>query len=179
MLDLNILPFARYAGQEYPDLMGLHVAEPPRNAARGRATDRLVLYLVMTGNAPLPPAKQTQLLESLAKLYFSTSGTATSAMRTVAEQLNELLLQRNLNMANSGRQGMGVLTQVVIRENQVYLAHSGPNHAYLIAAGGAEYFFDAEMESASLGQGRIAPVAYHHASLQANDTLFLAAQAAP
>lgn len=182
MLDLNILPFARYAGQEYPDLMGLHVAEPPRSAARGRAVDRLVLYLVMTGNAPLSPAKQAQLLESLAKLYFATSGTATSAMRTVAEQLNTLLLNRNLRIANSGQQGMGILTQVVIREDaasstaQVYLAHSGPNHAYLIASDGTQHFFDDELESTGLGQGRVAPVAYHQASLHANDSLILAVQ---
>ena len=176
LLDLNLLPVARYAGQEYPDLLGLYVTEPPRRTARGRAADRLVLYLAMSGNAPLAPAKQNQLLENLAKLYYATSGTATSALRAVAEQLNDLLWKRNLRNVNSGHQGVGVLVQAVLRENQLFLALCGPAHAYLIAENETQYYYDAEMDSQALGQGRLVPIVYHPASLQANDTLLLAAQ---
>lgn len=182
-LDINILPYARYAGLEYPQgnpsLMGLHVAEPRRGAARGRTYDRLILYLVITGNAPLAPAKQAQLLENLAKLYFSTSGTATSAMRAVAEQVNELLLQRNLRLSSSGRQGIGNLVQVVMRDNQVFLANSGSGHVFIITADAIRYFFDAELEATLLGQGRLTPLTFHQVSLSANDTLILAQQPSP
>jgi len=178
-LDLNLLTVARYAGQEYPQLLGLHVSEPPRHAARGRTSDRIILYLATLGNAPLPPGKQEKALADLAKLYFNTPGSATAAMRAVADELNKLLLERNLQISNSSRQGLGLLTQVVLRGEQLYLALSGPVHAFLITASETRDFYDLETADRSLGQGRATPISYFQTSLQANDTLLLAAQPSP
>jgi hypothetical protein len=178
-LDLNLLPVARYAGQEYPELLGLHAAEPPRHSARGRGADRLVFYLAMTGNAPLPPGKRDQVLADLAKLYYATPGSVTTALRVVADELNRLLLERNLRITSSGRQGMGLFTQFVLRDQQVYLAMSGPLQAILITSGEARYFRDAEMTDRCLGQGRATPLSFFQTGLQVNDTLILASQPSP
>jgi hypothetical protein len=172
--DFTLVPLARNAESEAPQLLGLYTADPPRRCARGRAADRLILYLVMTGNAPFTPPKQSQLLENLAKLFYATSGSATSGMRAVAEQLNELLWKRNLRLASSNHHGMGVLTQVVLRESQAYLAVSGKTQVYLITAHETQHFVDASLQS--LGLGRATPLAYYQATLQPNDTFLLAAQ---
>jgi hypothetical protein len=177
-LDLSLIPVARYAGQDYPDLLCLHAAAPPRRAARGREVDRLILYLAMAGNAPLPPGKQDELLAGLAKLYYATPGSATSAMRKVAEELNSSLLERNLRLANSSRQELGVLTQVVLRGQQLFVAQSGPAHAFLIAADEVSHFHDPEMADRGEGQSRVASISFFQAELQPNDTLLLAAQPA-
>jgi hypothetical protein len=71
--DLNLLPVARLAGGDHPELLGLHFAEAPRRPARGRDGDRLILYLVVAGNAPLPPAQRT-VPAHLAKLYDTRVG---------------------------------------------------------------------------------------------------------
>jgi len=178
-LDLNLLPVARYAGEDYPDLLGLYAAEPPRRPARGRGDDRLILYLAITGNALLPPAKRDQLLADLANLYFKTPGSATAALRAVADEINRVLLERNRRLNSSGRQGIGLFTQVVLRDDQLYLAQSGPVHAFLIAADGIQHFHDPEMADRGLGQGRTPPIYYSHAKLAPNDTLLLAALPAP
>jgi hypothetical protein len=175
-LDLNLMPVARYAGREYPELLSLHTAEAPRRAARGREDDRLILYLVMSGNALLAPGKQEGLLGDMARLYYDTPGSVTSAMRRVADEMNRLLLDRNLQLASSSRQALGTLTQVVVRGQQLYLAQSGPAHAFLITASETQYYNDAEMDESALGQGRAAPVVFYQAALQANDTLLLAVQ---
>jgi hypothetical protein len=178
-LDINLLAVARYAGKDYPDLLSLHIAEVPRRPARGRSSDRLILYFVMSGSAILPPGKRGQVLADLAELYYRTSGSVTSAMRAVAEDLNRLLLERNLRSASQGRQGMGVLAQVVLREQQLYLAQSGPVQGFLIASEKTEHFFDPDMADRSLGQGRATPIQYVQANLKPNDTLLLAAQPDP
>lgn len=175
-LDLNLLPVARFAGNDQTQFLGLHAAEQPRRAARGRAADRLVLYLAVIGNAPLPPAKQERLLVDLSNLYYQTSGSVTSGMRAVAKALNDSLLDRNLQIANSGRQGVGLLTQFVLRDDQVYLGLSGPMHVYLIASQDVEEYYDPSMAGKGLGQGKIPPISYHQARLVARDTLILAAQ---
>ena len=174
--DLNLLPVARYAGQDYPELLGLNVAEPPRNAARGRAADRMVLYLAMQGNAPLAPGKQEQVLGDLARLYYRTAGAATTAMRAIVEELNRLLLERNLRLTSSSRQGLGLFALLIIHGEQAYLAQSGPLHSFLITAGEVREFYDPDQEGSALGQGRTAPVTLFQMTLQNNDTLLLAAQ---
>jgi hypothetical protein len=177
-LDLNLLPVARYAGRDYPELLGLYYAEPPRRTARGRNLDRLILYLVIEGNAPLPPGKRDQILADLAKLYYGTPGSVTTGLRKTAEELNELLLERNRGLGGN-RQCLGLLTQAVVRENQVTLAQSGPMHAFRIAASGSEHFYNPDMLGQGLGLSRTAPVSFVQYSLQPNDTLLLAAVPAP
>ena len=177
-LDLNLLPVARYAGRDYPEMLGLYYAEPPRRTARGRNLDRLILYLVIEGNAPLPPGKRDQILADLAKLYYETPGSVTTGLRKTAEELNELLLERNRGLGGN-RQCLGLLTQAVVRENQVTLAQSGPMHAFRIAASGSEHFYNPDMLGQGLGLSRTAPVSFIQSSLQPNDTLLLAAVPAP
>jgi len=178
-LDINLLPAARYAGRDYPELLSLHAAEPPRRTARGREADRLILYLAVAGNAPLPPGKQDQVLADLSKLFFETPGSVTAAMRRVAEELNRLLLDRNLHLTSSSRQGIGLLTQAVLRGSQLYLAVSGPVNLFLVAADQIQHFYDPEMADHGLGQGRSTPIHFFQAGLQPNDTLIMAAQPAP
>ncbi len=178
-LDLNLLPVARYAGREYPELLSLYAAEPPRRSARGREADRLILYLAVAGNAPLPPGKQDQVLADLAKLFFATPGSVTAALRRVAEELNKLLLERNLHLTSSSRQGIGLLTQAVLRGSQLYLAASGPVNFFLVTADQTEHYFDPEMADRGLGQGRSTPISFFQSTLQPNDTLIMAVQPAP
>ncbi|MEW5869011.1 MAG: hypothetical protein AB1894_07020 [Chloroflexota bacterium] len=178
-LDLNLLPVARYGGQEYPELLGLFVSEPPKRAARGRGSDRLILYLAMTGNAPLSPSKQEQALAYLADLYYKTPGSVTSGLRAISEEFNNLLHKRNVRIASSGRQGVGLLVQAVLRDEQLTLAHCGPTHTFLITANEVQHFHDPEMAGLGLGQGRSAPLHFFQATIKPNDTLILAAQPAP
>ena len=175
-LDLNLIPVACFAGNDQTQFVGLQAADPPRRTARGRGADRLVLYLGVVGNAPLPPAKQERLLADLAELYFQTAGSVTSGMRAVARALNESLLDRNLQLSNSGRQGIGLLTQFVLREDQAYLGLSGPVSVFLIAAQDTQEFYDPTMEGKGLGQSRTPLISYHQTRLQERDTLILAAQ---
>lgn len=177
-LDLHLLPAARYAGRDYPELLRLYAGEPPRRRARGREGDRLVLYLAMTGSAPVAPGKQDQVLEDLAHLYYSTPGSVTAAMRRVAEELNKVLLERNLRLSASSRQGLGVLVQMVVRGSQLTLGVSGPAQAYLITAGGVQHYLDPDQAESGLGQSRVTPLSFFQGALQSGDTLLLTAQPA-
>jgi hypothetical protein len=177
-LDLSLLPIARQAGKESPETQSLYVAEPPRRTARGRAGDRLALFLVMTGNAPLSPGKQTQALGYLAELFYKTPGSATTAMRALAEELNTLFLKRNQRIGSSGRGGTGLLAQAVLRGDQLYLAISGPLRTYLVSESGTQEYFNPEMADQAIGQGRVTPLWFSQTQLNVNDTLILAAQPA-
>lgn len=172
-MDLNILSLARREGQELIEPPGLLIATPPRRPARGRQDDRLILYLAIAGSAPLPEEQQSQLLAHLTQTYYSSAGSVTAAQRAVADALNQYLLDRNQRAASSGRQGVGLLGILVVRNDRLYLALCGPMHAFLITAAGAKHIEDLASLGRGLGLGRSTPISYAQSDLNPNDTLLL------
>ena len=71
-LDLNLLALARQGGNVTSELADLYAVTPPRRAAHGRESDSLMIYLTVTGNSPLSPEAQSQLLEQLAQLLAAS-----------------------------------------------------------------------------------------------------------
>ena len=175
-MDLNILTMVRQEGQDRLELPGLYIPTPPRKLARGRQQDRLIFYLAVAGNAPLTSDQQTQLLSRLAQTYYQTPGSSTAAQRAVAEALNGYLLDRNLKAAGGGRQAIGMLVTVTVRNNHLYISQSGPTHAFLITAAGVEHFHDTQTAGQGLGLGRTATLLYSQAELRVNDTLLISAE---
>lgn len=172
-LDLFLLPLWRQAGKDRPKLPGLYATDAPRRAARGRSGDRFFVYLTMEGNAPLSPKELDALLAQVADMYFKTTGSATAAMRSVAEKLNELLLKRNMNVASRGRQAIGVLALGVMRANHLYLLQSGASQAYLIVADGAKQFYDPSTTGRGLGLSRVPVLHFHQAEMHPGDVLLV------
>lgn len=178
-LDIYLMPIYRQTGQDQPELPGLYLAEPPRRTARGRNQDRLILYFSTVGNAPLSPGKLEQILQRLAQTYYKTPGSVTAALRTVAETLNNFMLDRNLRNASTGRQATGMLTLLVIREERLYMAQSGAVHAYVALSGQTQHLYDPQLSGRGLGLSRTTPLRYFQANLHPGDTLLLAAQPSP
>lgn len=179
MFDVTLLPVMRREGVEVTDAFSYYVAEAPRRAARGRSGDRLILYFVLNGNAPLPMERQKQVLAHLASLFFKTPGSVTAALRTVATALNQHLLERNQHMSGSRRQSIGLLGQVVLRGTHLYLAYSGPITAFWSSSEEKGMVEDVEMLGKGLGVSRSVPVAFQHYDLKEGGALLLATEPSP
>jgi hypothetical protein len=175
-IDLLILPLERTAGQEQPSVLGLYVASPPRKSARFRNRDRLALHLFLDGNAPLPPDQIGQILANLAKSYYKTAGTVTTALRAVAETLNQYLLDRNVRNSSTGRQAVGYLSQIVLRNNRLSIAQSGLSHAYLLTSSKVEHIHDLHLAGNGLGLSRTTHLRFSQLDLQPNDAIVISIQ---
>ena len=116
--DLNILPIHRNNGQDLPDLPGLLAVTAPRKTARGREKDNLIIYLMLSGNATFSTAELNQLNNKTANLFYQTAGSLTSAMRKASENINSVLLERNLATTGRGQYALGLLALAVIRDAQ-------------------------------------------------------------
>jgi hypothetical protein len=177
-LDLNLTPIVREAGQDLASTAGLVVVEPPRWPARGRNEDRLILYFGTLANVSLPPARLEQALAAAGKTFYTTAGSATAALKAAAQAMNEALLERNKRPENAARPALGALAQVVLRQDQLYVARSGPVSGWHISAEGA-----APLNEGALGTGqplglvKAVPILYFQTALQSNDTLALALKA--
>lgn len=178
-IDLKILPIVTRGGELRADHPGLQVAFPPRRSSRRRSQERLILHLELEGNAPLNLKAKQQLLEKLADVYFQAEGSTTSALRNVGDVLNKFLLDRNLRGASRGVRGVGVLTQIVVRDSRIVIAQSGSAHAYLVQPGQVEELYDVELSGPGLGVGRVPKIRYHQWDVEPGQLILTASTIPP
>lgn len=176
-LDLNILPMYYCNGQEESDSAEIHAVIPPKRTARGRENDALILYLHVSGNAPLLSEQQAPLMERIADKFYKTTGSVTAAMRTIAEGLNAYLLDRNLRISGAGKQGIGLFIIIVLRANTLYLAHCGPVHSFLVTPRQAQVMYDTHGSGRGLGLSKTTPVRFFQVQMQSGDYLILSPHA--
>ena len=173
-LDLNLLLLAQQGDLVTSDLPDLYAVTPPRRTARGREADNLIIYLSMSGNSPLTTEAHKQLLEQLANKFYKTTGSLTAALRTVAEALNLYLLDRNLRSTSAGRQGIGQLLLVALRQDTLYLVQCGAVHAFLVTRDGTQHLYDPQSSGRGLGLSRSMPVRFLQIKMAPDDYLVLA-----
>ena len=170
-LDLTLLPLYRLNRRELTALPGLLAVTPPRKAARGREHDRLIVYLVLTGNATLSTAEYLQLTSQTASKFFETPGALTTAMRTATEALNHTLLDRNLGSTGRGQYTVGWLVLAVLRGAQCTLLQSGPTHIYTLGSEAITHTHDPTLSGKGLGLSQAAPSYFTQTDLQPGDRL--------
>lgn len=173
-LDLDFLSFYRLNGQDQPALPGLHVAAPPRRTARGREHDRLFILLSITGNVRLTADEYAEITRQMAERYYSLGGAVTSALRATAEALNAFLLERNMRVGGRGQVASGLLVMAALRDDLLYLALSGPVHAFWMSPRGTRHYFDDQLSGRGLGLSQTARLYFAQAHLQPGDRLLFA-----
>lgn len=169
-LDLTLTPIYRINGQDQSSLPGLMAAAPPRKTARGRDQDRLIVYLLLAGNAAFSTGEYMQLASRAAVAFYGTPGALTSALRAAAEAINKPLLERNMSTSGRGQYAVGLLALAAIREAQVTLLLSGPMHAFALGANGAQDIFDT-LSGKGLGLSQSSPYYFSQIILQPGDRL--------
>ena len=173
--DLNLLPFYRIKGQEWPQLPGLLALTPPRRTARGREDDRLAIYLTLSGNVPLSSSEYNQTASRMAQRFYQTAGSLTSAIRTVVESVNQSLVERNLSTTGQGQYIIGRLVLGVLRGSQFVFAQCGPTHVFHLKGKETRHIHDAQISGRGLGIGQTTPLYFAQLDLTPGDQLVLCA----
>jgi len=160
-LDFTLTPIYRINGQDQSSLPG-----------------RLVVYLLLTGNAVFSTGEYVQFASRAAVTFYETQGTLTSALRAAAQAINKPLLERNMTTSGHGQYAVGLLALAAMRESQVTFLVSGPLHIFTLGANGAGHIFDT---SSGKGLGLNAAIPYHfsQAALQPNDRLLFMSKVPP
>lgn len=177
-LDFTLTPIYRVNGQDQSSLPGLLAAVPPRKAARGRDADRLIVYLLLTGNAVFSTDEYAQFAGRAAATFYETPGTLTSALRAAAQAVNTPLLERNMTTSGRGQYALGLLGLAAIRESQATFLVSGPLHIFTLGTNGAEHILDTS-SGKGLGLNAATPYHFSQAALQPNDRLLFTGKVPP
>lgn len=175
-IDLNLLPLIRQDGQEPSTFPGIFMVTPPKRTARGREDDRLVLYFTEQGNSPLGEEQTSRILAKLSQSYYKASGSVTAALRLTADAMNQFLLDLNLKSSSSGRQCIGLLALVVLRDQRLTAGVCGPLRGWLINPQAAEEWFDPQASGRGLGLARAVSIRFFQTEFTPNSYLILSAQ---
>ncbi|MBI3167473.1 MAG: hypothetical protein HYZ22_03285, partial [Chloroflexi bacterium] len=170
-LDINLSTLYRILGQEPTDMPGILACQPPKTAARGRETDRLIVYLALTGNATVTTTEYKKFAEDVANVFYQTPRAVTSALRAAADSLNKVLLERNMSSSNRGQYTLAWLTLAAVRETQCIFSINGPMHAYWFSVNGSRHFFEPSISGKGLGSSQTINIHYAQTDLAANDML--------
>jgi hypothetical protein len=169
-LDITISPLYRINGQEAAAMPGL-LALPPRAGTRGRDQDRLVAYLLLTGNSTFTSTEYIQVAEHAVNVFYVTPGSTTNALRAAGEAVNKALLERNMTTSSRGQYALGWLALAAIRDAQCTFLLSGPMHAYHFGAQENRHIFEPAVAGKGLGMSQAANIHYAQASLRPGDRL--------
>lgn len=150
---------------------GVLACQPPKTAARGREQDRLIVYLVLAGNAAITAGEYRKLTEDTANVFYQTPRAVTSALRAAADSLNRTLLDRNMSASARGQYALAWLTLAVVRETQCIFSLNGPMHAYWVGSNGTRHIFEPSISGKGLGASQTINIHYAQADVAANDTL--------
>lgn len=148
---------------------GVLALDPPKHAARGREQDRLIVYLLLTGNSTITTSEYHKLAEDTANAFYQTPRALTSALRAAADFMNRTLLERNMSTSSRGQYALGWLSLAAIREGQCIFSLSGPMHAYWFGQNGSRHFFEPAVTGKGLGAGQTVSIHYAQADLAAGD----------
>jgi hypothetical protein len=172
-LDLTLAPLYRIGGQELASLPGLLALTPPHHAARGREKDRLIVYLLLTGNSTFSTTEYLQVAQDAANIFYQTSGALTKALRAAADHVNKTLLERNMSSSARGQYAVGWLTLAALRETQCTFSLSGPMHAYWFSPHEMRHIHEPAASGKGLGTNQTTNIHYAQTTLSAGDRLLL------
>jgi hypothetical protein len=176
--NLTLSPLYRINGQEAVSMPGL-LALPPRAGTRGREQDRLVAYLLLTGNSTFTTGEYTQVAENAAKVFYATSGSTTNALRAAGEAANKALLERNMSTSSRGQYALGWLILAALRESQCTFLLSGPMHIYYFGGNESRHIFEPAVSGKGLGMSQSASIHYAQVTIQPGDRLLFCGKLPP
>ena len=170
-LDITLSPLYRINGQDIASLPGLLALAPPQNAAHGREKDKLIVYLLLTGNSTFSTTEYLQVAQDAANIFYKTPRSLTSALRAAADHVNKTLLERNMTTSARGQYAIGWLTLAALRDTQCTLSLSGPMHAYWFSQHEMRHIHEPIASGKGLGTNQTTNIHYAQTTLSAGDRL--------
>ena len=177
MYDLNLFPINQQQGKPQAMDTGFLAASPPRRAARSRSDDLLVVsFFAKDESRRLSPEMLDSWLSNLVETFFKTSGSVTSAMRSLIESLNLTMLEKNLKSAGEMSAVTGAINLAAIHRQSVYIVQCGFAHAFTLTQAGLGHFYDSSQSDRGLGLSRTPKIRFYQADLGEGGYLFLTDQ---
>jgi hypothetical protein len=172
--DLHYYPLNISRSSDLGELAGGLAAAAPRTANRLRRDDLIAMLLTIRGNKDAEDKEILKITRQLAAIFFQTLGSVTRAMSAVAEEINRILMDYNLDAAHEGQQLEGMLNLAVIHKGALFICHCGPTQTLVLHSDSVDVFGQ-NLDVKTMGANRTVQVQFFQSALYPGNILAFSA----
>ncbi len=115
--------------------LGWMLEGAPRNAARHRAQDQLLLFVALHAGPAAPARLYESLLTAAYDAYFRSTGTVTASARDAISAANQ-----QLKIVPNAQGSQASIVCAVVKDNELYVVQAGSSHCFALKNNAVEDF---------------------------------------
>ena len=182
MVDTNLMDFLYYPlvyrkGIDSVEFPGALVTGAPRGAHRHRMKDTLAVLLSLSGNHRYSLNEIQELLKSASDIFFGAQGSVTRAIQAACDQINKLILERNLDRGYEGIRALGSINLAALHNDWLFVAQYGSALTTLISTEQYDEFGASEGQSETLGQSKRIQARFYQSGIKPGDLILINSKA--
>lgn len=172
-MDFLYYPLVCRQGIESDEFPGALLAGAPRGAHRHRMKDILAVLLSMSGNHRYSLEEIQELLKNASDVFFGAQGSVTRALQAACDQVNKLVLERNLDLGYEGVRAVGSINLAALHNNWLFVAQYGSTLTTLISTEQYDEFGVSEGQSETLGQSKRIQARFYQNGIKPGDLILM------
>ena len=150
VMDFLYFPLVSRQGIEQGEFPGALLTSAVRGAHRHRSKDTLAVVLSLSGDHRYSGDEIQELVNSTSEVFFAAQGSVTRAMQAACDQVNKLILDRNLDRGYEGVKAVGSINLAALHNDWLFVAQYGSTVSTLISSEQYEEFGVSEGQSETL-----------------------------
>jgi len=164
-------------GKEYHQITGVLVEHGVRTTHRHRQSDLLALFLSFSGEHLYLNEEIDDLVKKASGLFFHAQGSVTRAIQLIIEDLNKVILERNLDRGYEGVQAEGSVNIAVLHNNWLFMGQVGDAQTYTIGSERFERCGEDGDATEKLGRSKRIHPRLYQSEIQAGDLILMSPHA--
>ena len=152
-------------GGEKDSLSGGLASAAPRLTNRLRKDDLIALLLTIRGGKDADDAEIKKITQQLSQIFFQTIGSVTRAMSAMAQEINRILMDYNLDAIHDGEPLEGCLNLAVLHKGMLFICHVGLTYSFVLHPDKVEIFREAD-DVKPMGVNRNVQVQFYQTEIQ-------------
>jgi len=172
-MDFLYYPLVSKQGIESGEFPGSLLTGAVRGSHRHRSKDILAVLLSISGDHRFSRDEIQDLVKNASDVFFAAQGSVTRAMQAACDQINKLILDRNLDRGYEGIRAVGSIELAAFHNDWLFMAQYGSTVTTLISSEQYEEFGVSEGQSESLGQSKRIQPRFYQSGIKPGDLILL------
>ena len=172
-MDFLYYPLVSKQGIESEEFPGALLTGAVRGAHRHRVKDTLAVLLSLSGDHRFSLEDIQELLKNASDVFFGAQGSVTRAMQAACDQVNKIMLARNLDRGYEGIRAVGSINLAVLHNEWLFVAQYGSTLTTLISVELYEDFGVSEGQSETLGQSKRIQPRFYQSGIKPGDLILM------
>ncbi len=176
--NLRVMNFLYYPlvlrqGNASDHFPGAQLIGSVRGAHRHRVKDLLAVLLSLSGEHRYSADEISELAAAAADVFFGAQGSVTRALQAACDQVNKLVLDRNLDRGYEGIRTVGSINLAALHNDWLFVAQYGSTETIHISNEQFDEYGGSEGQSETLGQSKRIQPRFYQCGIKPGDLILM------